>query len=84
MAISTCIKCNGTNFEMVEKEPLGSNFKILFIQCTLCGGVVGTMEYFSIGAKLVKLEKGLNQISKTAAVIDHNLRLIIDSLNRRI
>lgn len=36
MAISKCSKCDNTIFEMVEKEIIGANFKIMFIQCNRC------------------------------------------------
>jgi predicted nucleic-acid-binding Zn-ribbon protein len=39
MATSTCIKCSGTSFEVKEQSPKHSNYKIMFIQCSSCGGV---------------------------------------------
>jgi len=59
MAMSTCAKCGGHFFEMKENEPTGSQFKIMFIQCSGCGGVVGVTEYFNIGSKLLAIEKKL-------------------------
>lgn len=52
MAMSTCVKCGGHRFEVKENEPTGAMFKLLFIQCSGCGGVVGVTEYFNIGATL--------------------------------
>ena len=52
MAMSTCIKCGGHAFEMVEHTPRKSSFKYNFIQCASCGGVVGVVEYFNIGSLL--------------------------------
>ena len=46
MAISTCPKCDSHYFEMKEAEPNGSKYKIMFIQCSSCGAVVGTTDYF--------------------------------------
>jgi len=59
MAYSKCIKCDGTYFEMVEKEPQKSAYKVMFIQCSSCGGVVGVMDYFNIGTLLQKILKKL-------------------------
>jgi hypothetical protein len=49
MALSTCVKCGGTFFEVVQVEPQGSAFKMLFVQCSACGGVVGVQEFFNVG-----------------------------------
>ncbi len=59
MAQSTCVKCGHHSFEMREQSPSGSNFKFLFIQCTSCGGVVGVVDYYNIGATLYGLAKKL-------------------------
>ena len=57
MAQSTCIKCGGHRFEMVERAPSGSRFKMYFIQCAGCGVVVGVTEYLNAAAHLQKLDK---------------------------
>jgi hypothetical protein len=44
MAISQCFRCGGRSFELVMKAPLGYPGKIMFIQCSVCGGVVGVQE----------------------------------------
>jgi predicted nucleic-acid-binding Zn-ribbon protein len=56
---STCVKCGSTSFETKEASPNGSNFKLIFVQCASCGGVVGVTEYFNIGAKIEALAKKL-------------------------
>jgi predicted nucleic-acid-binding Zn-ribbon protein len=56
---STCVKCGNTSFEVKEVSPNGSNFKLIFVQCASCGGVVGVTEYFNIGAKIEALAKKL-------------------------
>jgi hypothetical protein len=60
MATSTCIKCGGTRFEVRENTPRDSAFKLMFVQCAACGGVVGVQEYYNIGGMLQKLAKKLN------------------------
>ena len=59
MAISTCVKCANTQFEIKEAEPRGSSFKLMFVQCTSCGGVVGVTDFLNIGAKLEFIQKKL-------------------------
>jgi len=57
MAVSKCAKCDNTVFEMIEKEPVGSEFKVMFIQCARCGTVVGIHDYYNIGAMLNNIKK---------------------------
>lgn len=59
MATSTCPKCTSTTFEIKMNEPRGSRFKVFFIQCTSCGAVVGTMEYYNTAVMLEKIGKKL-------------------------
>jgi hypothetical protein len=59
MAISTCTKCGGFSFEMVQATPRGSAFILTFIQCSSCGGVVGVMDALNIGAELQLIKKKL-------------------------
>jgi len=59
MARSTCAKCGGTTFELVENEPRGAKFKYFFVQCSSCGVVIGVQEYFNAGAILTKIAKAL-------------------------
>jgi len=56
---STCMKCGSTSFESKTVTPHGSNFKLNFIQCSSCGGVVGVMDYFNIGGMLQSLARKL-------------------------
>ena len=56
MAISKCIKCDSTRFEMVLKDGItGSQYKMCFIQCAACGGVVGVADYYNTGSALQKI-----------------------------
>jgi hypothetical protein len=63
MATSTCIKCGGTQFEVKENSPKKSNFKLLFVQCSSRGGVVGVMDFYNIGAELQTIKGALERIS---------------------
>lgn len=58
MATSTCPKCTGTTFEMKENGSVrNAAYKIMFIQCTSCGAVVVTTDYFNVPSLLEKLAK---------------------------
>lgn len=59
MAMSTCVKCGGQFFEVRENSPFNSNFKLFFVQCTTCGGVVGVTDYYNTGAQLEQIKKHL-------------------------
>jgi hydrogenase maturation factor HypF (carbamoyltransferase family) len=59
MAISRCIKCDGTFFEMVENSPAGSRFKYNFIQCSKCGGVVAAVDYYNLGQGIEEIKQKL-------------------------
>lgn len=62
MAWSTCPKCNSHSFEMVENTPTKSNFKLMFVQCSSCGAVVGIMDYYNIGQRINELEKKIDRL----------------------
>jgi uncharacterized Zn finger protein len=59
MAVSTCIKCGSTSFENKVVTPQHSEFRLTFVQCSNCGGVVGVMDFFNIGEMLQTLAKKL-------------------------
>jgi hypothetical protein len=77
MAISTCPKCNHSNFETQETSPNKSNFKLIFVQCSACGCVVGVMEYYNIGARISELEKKIDCIANEV----HDLQSVNNNLN---
>jgi len=60
MAISTCIKCGHISFELKEVTPIGSAFRLYFIQCAGCGGVIGVMDLYNIGHLIHKLANELD------------------------
>ena len=64
MASSTCPKCDQHSFEIKENTPRGSNFKLLFVQCSSCGAVVGVMDYYNIGAKIKEVENKLDKVMR--------------------
>lgn len=63
MAVSKCIKCDSNSFEISEIKARGSNFKLMAVQCSSCGGVVGIQEFMNIGAMLFRQNGVLNKIA---------------------
>ena len=59
MARSKCPSCGGYRFEVQEASPLRAAYKVMFIQCTSCGTVVGTTDYYNIPALLGQIAKKL-------------------------
>jgi len=60
MALSTCPKCSSHSFELKETEVSHSKHKLYFVQCSLCGCVISTQEFFNISTLIYKLAKKLN------------------------
>jgi len=55
MATSSCPKCGNHSFELKQQTPNGSQFKFMFIQCSACGCVVCTTDYYNIPSLLEKI-----------------------------
>ncbi len=61
--MSTCPKCNNHTFTIQENTPAGSNFKLMFVQCSSCGAVVGVIDCFNIGNLILQQNKALKKIA---------------------
>lgn len=59
MATSKCASCGSFMFETKEVTPSNSNFKLTFVQCAMCGGVVGVLDFFNIGQLIHDLARKL-------------------------
>lgn len=64
MALSKCPKCDSTQFEVQENSPVGSRFKIIFVQCSRCGCVVGVTDYRNIGYEVQEVKQELQAIKQ--------------------
>lgn len=81
MASSSCPKCTSTSFEVREGEPRNSHYKLMFVQCSSCGTVVGTMPYYDAGvlskenqSEIAKLKQQLNQLGSQLSEIQRLVR----------
>jgi hypothetical protein len=63
MAISRCLKCGGQSFEAVVKIPIGSPRRVMFVQCSVCGSVVGIQEPEN-GAQPKRLLESVKQVEQ--------------------
>lgn len=64
MATPMCVKCDSAKFEISPVTPQGSRFKLYFVHCANCGGVVGVQEWDNIGALIAAQNKALEAIAK--------------------
>jgi len=68
MALSTCPKCDNHLFEVEVGEPSDSRYKLLFVQCSSCGAVVGVLDYMNIGAVLEKQNEAIKKIASSLRI----------------
>lgn len=80
--ISKCPKCNNTFFELEENSPSGSNYKLLFVQCSSCGSVLGVMDFFNIGTKISIVEEMIEKLDKKINNIDNNIVTVANLIKR--
>lgn len=52
---SKCPKCENTEFEVVNETPVNSNYELIFVRCTRCLTVVGTIDFYNVGSLIKKL-----------------------------
>lgn len=64
MAMSKCIKCEHTQFELKVHTPAGSKYQFNFVQCSSCGGVAGVVDFLNTGHQLVAIEDVLGKLQK--------------------
>lgn len=76
MAYSTCPKCSSTYFEVRESEPRNSTYKLVFVQCSSCGAVVGTMPYYDAGILAKQNQNQLTEIEQQIKNLGHVLSRI--------
>ena len=64
MADPTCPKCGAHAFELVEGSPINSQLKVMFMQCAVCGVVVGGMDSMNLGSILLEQSRIMRQIAQ--------------------
>lgn len=82
MAYSTCPKCTSTSFEVKEAEPRHSSYKMIFVQCSSCGAVVGSMPYFDAGVLAKDNQTELTKIKQQLTQLEYSLSQVVQALRR--
>ena len=80
MAMSTCVKCGSHSFEVVQQSPAHAQFKLFFVQCSACGGVVGVQDFYNLGSLLKDQEGQINSVKSTLS----NIESYIAQLSQRL
>lgn len=79
---STCPKCATSYFELKEAEPRNSEYKIIFVQCSSCGAVVGTMPYFDAGVISKDNQKQIKSLHDKIDNLEHIVRQMAQYLHQ--
>lgn len=65
MALSSCIRCNGSQFELRERRDIANaNYAMFLVQCASCGGVVGATPFYDPGITAVTVKDGIKKIAQ--------------------
>jgi len=78
---SKCPKCDNVYFEIVTETPRDSNFKLIFVRCTMCKAVVGTMDFENIGYTVNMLQKSVNQLQNSLMTINTNQKIVFSKID---
>lgn len=74
MAFSKCGSCNSTFFEVKQAEPKDSSYKLVFVQCSSCGAVIGAMPYYDAGILAKDNQNKLTALSQQIAELQDQVR----------
>lgn len=85
MPTSQCVKCGNSVFELVAKFPVGSSHRIMFVQCSVCGGVVGIQDEHSQNVKrnhrrIEHMQEPVRSSIRTQATVDSDIESLIKYL----
>lgn len=84
--MSTCVQCRTGSFEVVTVAPTGTQYKYNFVQCSICGGVVGVVDYFAVGSNLDAQSKVINGVRQALDAVQQtvaNVERLVASLTQR-
>lgn len=79
---SKCGGCGGGSFKMVEQEPSGAAYKIMFVQCSTCNVPVGVTDYFNAGVLLQTQKQEIAALKKQISGLEHSVSQILHALRR--
>ena len=82
MAISKCIKCGGTIFELREANIQNARYKMYFVQCSSCGGVVGAIPFYDPGIEAHQVNEKIDKVKSALDDISYDIDYIKAHLNQ--
>lgn len=67
----------------MEVSPSGGNYKMLFVQCSMCGVPAGVSTYYDPGILLKKQEKALASLDQRISNLEYSISALASALQRR-
>lgn len=61
---SKCLKCENSEFEIVEHIPKNSEAAVMLVQCASCKTVFGVMDFYNLGHMMHRLEKNVKKVER--------------------
>lgn len=80
--MSKCSNCQNTTFKIQEQSPIGSAFKVNFIQCSKCGAPVGVVDYFDVHSGINSLHEKLENIKNMMSHLDYKVDEVLNNQRR--
>jgi predicted nucleic-acid-binding Zn-ribbon protein len=79
MATSTCPKCGGHGFEIIDHTPASATSPVSFIQCVACGSPIGVTEFYNAGYLVKKQEAVLEDFRRRLERIERDLAKLVSA-----
>ena len=80
--VSNCAKCGGFSFKVVTQEPLDSNYKLNFVQCSSCNAPVGVVDFHNNGAQLAEQKKQIASLASDISSMKQTLEKMARDLRK--
>lgn len=85
MAASQCLRCGSRSFESVVKIPVGFPHRVIFIQCSVCGGVVGVQEALKQNmimnpVRIDQIQESIKSLFNTQTDLPYDVNTILKHL----
>lgn len=82
MVLSKCGSCGGNSFGIAEQIPLGTQFKILFVQCNACGVPIGVTTASNVNKQINDLNARMDKLDSLIKTVNQNIQNIAQRLGR--
>ncbi|ATW24554.1 hypothetical protein [Candidatus Formimonas warabiya] len=78
---STCPRCGRHDFEVVVNEPKNLAAKLLFVQCSFCGAVIGVTDNNNMGLKVAVMEKEIRRLGDQIGILNTNFSNLVRQMS---